>query len=120
MAFNYLASQSLASKLIKKFGMPAKLMRIVNGQPVFRSCIACETGFTPGEEIGKQSNPTDRVFLIDAKGLTQPPNMEAGDVLVTYKPPLYTVVDDQLRIRVPTGRLSPAGIVVYYELQVMR
>lgn len=120
MAFNYAAMQKTASKLIRKFGMPAKLLRTVNGQPVYRDCIAVETGFTPGEERGKLSNPTDRVFLIDAKELTQAPNLEAGDVLVTFTAPSYTQIDDKLKIRVPTGRMSPAGVVVYYELQVYR
>lgn len=112
--FNYTAMQGRAAKLIQKYGMPAFLER--NG--VKRDCIVVETGFDPKQDRGKLENPTDRVFLVQAKDLTQPPNKEAGDILVTLKAPDYTVQDERLRMRTPPGRLSPANIPIYWELQV--
>lgn len=108
--------QARAAKLIRKYGMPAKLRR--NG--VDRDCVVVETGFDPKEDRGKMENPTDRVFLVQAKDLTKPPNKEAGDVLVIYKAPTFTEVDDELKMRTPAGRLSPANIPIYWELQVYR
>lgn len=116
MAFNYIAMQGRAAKLIAKFGMPAKLSR--NG--VLRDCVVVETGFDPKEDKGKLENPTDRVFIVQAKDLTIPPNKEAGDVLITYKYPDYTEEDDRLRLRTPAARLSPANLPIYWEIQVFK
>lgn len=114
MGFNYLAMQARAAKLIAKYGMPAKLER--NG--IQRDCVVVETGFDPKESRGKIENPTDRVFIVQAKDLTIPPNMEAGDILVTFKWPDFSVVGERLRMRAPAGRLSPANLPIYWELQV--
>jgi len=114
--FNYNAMQNRAAKLITKYGMPAKLLR----GTTYRDCVVVETGFDPAEDRGKMENPTDRVFIVKAKDLTQPPNKEAGDILVTYKAPGYTEVDDQLKMRTPASRLSPANVPIYWEMQVYK
>lgn len=114
--FNYTAMQARAAKLITKYGMPAKLLR--NG--TYRDCTVVETGFDPSEDRGQLENPTDRVFMVKAKDFTQPPSKEAGDILVTYKAPGYTEVDEQLKMRTPAGRLSPANIPMYWEMQVYK
>lgn len=116
MAFNYVAMQARAAKLIAKYGMPAKLSR--NG--VLRDCIVVETGFDPREDRGKLENPTDRVFIVQAKDLQHPPNKEAGDILITFKFPTYTDEDDRLKMRTPAGRLSPANLPIYWEMQVYK
>jgi len=115
MAFNYIALQKRAAKLIAKYGMPAALMR--NG--VTRPCTVVETEYSPEEARGKLENPNDRVFLVAVPDLSIPPDREK-DALIIYKAPDYTVIDQTLKIRTPVGHLAPANIPAYYELQVYR
>ena len=107
MPHNYARSQSVADRMIRKYGAVAALRRA----NVDRMCYAVESDFTPAERAGKLINPVDRLFLVSSMGLLIPPNNEV-DTLI-FK-------GEVLRIKAPPGRLAPAGIVVYWELQVSR
>src|SRR5262245_14651574 len=109
MAYNYVRAQGVAHRMISKYGAPAVLRRS-DGD---RTCIACELDFTP-EETTRLANPTARLFLISVIGLTLPPNNEK-DRLITFDQ--NGAESEELRIIAPPGRLAPAGIVVYWELQ---
>jgi|SRR6185369_5224395 len=116
MAFNYIRSQAVADKMITKYGMKAKLRRPAAAD---RDVIVVETDYTPIERQGKLVNPTSRIFLVSAKNLAQPP-LYGTDVLVTLKAPDFTEDYEVLKIDQPPGRLSPGGIVIYWELAVSK
>ena len=112
MAYNYVRAQSVAARMITKYGWPAKLRRDSHTD---RDCIAVEIDQTPVAATGKNVNPVARVFLIASKDLSQPP-VDGKDALVTLNQDLTD--NEVLRIVSPPGRLAPAGIVVYWELHV--
>lgn len=112
MAYNYVRAQNVAHRMISKYGAPAVLRR---GTGEDRGCIACELDFTP-EETVKLANPTARLFLVSVVGLSMPPNNEK-DRLVTFAPDGSGNVSEVLKIVAPPGKIAPAGIVVYWELQ---
>ena len=108
MAYNYLRARSVADRMITKYGAPAALRR-ADGD---RLCIACELEFEP-RETTRLANPTARLFLVSTRYLEVPPNNEK-DRLITF---VNGVEAETLKIIAPPGRLAPAGIVVYWELQ---
>lgn len=114
MAYNYIRSQAVADKMITKYGMRAVLRR--DSLPD-RDCIVTETQYTPAERAGKLINPTDRIFLMNARNLALPP-LQGTDTLVTFVQPEGIVEDEVLKLTQKPGRLAPAGIVVYWEVVV--
>jgi hypothetical protein len=106
--------QRLADQMIRKYGTPAILRR--DGGD--RSCWAFISDYSPHERMGKLVNQTDRKALISPIGLTADPDSEQ-DRLVTLDPATGTELET-LRIIAPIGKLAPAQIVLYWELQVRR
>ena len=122
--FDYIRERGIADKLITKFGMAAKLRRIVSGSPVDRNCYVVITEYMPKDAASQLANPTDRQVIISA-GLgdvpTMPPDFEL-DQLVTFVQPLGTtpVIDEILPFTMPVKPIRPAGIVVLYQTSVRR
>jgi hypothetical protein len=111
---NYLRSQAVADRQIRKYGALAYLRR----DSVDRECYALEVQIS-AHERNALKNPTDRVFIVSAVGLAVPPTKD--DSLV--------VVDEASGTKLPPFRLSappaplqpkPGGLVIYYELQVQK
>lgn len=117
---DYTADQQTADDMIVEFGATAILRREDFED---RYCVACEIDATPQERIGKLMNAVDRIFLVsvyDPTGaLLDPPPQYQRDVLITLVPETDPSEEDEtLKIMAPVGRLAPAVIPVYYELQV--
>jgi hypothetical protein len=100
--------------MIRKYGAPAILRRASGDRP----CVAFISDYSPMERQGKLINQTDRKALLTPVGLTQDPDSEQ-DRLVTLDP-ATGAEKETLRIIAPIGKLAPAGIVVYWVLQVRR
>lgn len=114
MAYNYPRAQGVAARMIQKFGAACVLRRDAHTD---RDCIAAEIDYTPVERQGKLINPVARLFLVQAKDLSQPP-VSGKDALVTFNGD--GTENEVLRIIAPPGRLSPARTVVYWELQCVK
>ncbi len=116
--FDYIKTRASADKLIKKYGMKAKLRR----GGVDRDCVVVIPEYLSREKASEFANPTDRQVYISA-GLgdvpTTPPNNEL-DQLVTFVQPAGTVVDEILPFTAPVKPISPAGIVCVYSGTVRR
>jgi hypothetical protein len=112
---DYSRERAIANAMIAKYGSPAILRRENGGD---RSCIAFISEYTPHERVGKLINQTDRKALLSPVGLTLEPDSEQ-DTLVTLDPASGAELET-LRIVSPIGKLAPANIIVYWELQVRR
>lgn len=114
MAFNYSKSQATAARLIAKFGQSAIIRRMVNsGDPwnpvqtvTDYSCTIVELEYTAQEIDGTLIAASDKKVYISTGGLTITP--AASDNLV-YGGVSYSIASIK--------PLSPAGTVVYYEVQ---
>ena len=111
---DYSRQRSVADGMIRKYGVPAVLRR-ASGD---RSCVVFISDYTPQERVGKLINQTDRKALVTPVGLDVDPDSEQ-DRLVTLDP-LTGAEKETLRIIAPVGKLAPAEIVIYWELQVRR
>jgi hypothetical protein len=111
---DYSRQRSVADSMIRKYGRQA-ILRRDSGD---RSCWAFISDYTPQEKMGKLINQTDRKALISPIGLEIDPDSEQ-DKLVTIDPATNTELET-LRIIAPVGKLAPAEIVIYFELQVRR
>src|SRR5262245_29862830 len=109
---DYNRERAIADGMIRKYGRPAVLRR-ADGD---RSCWAFISEYTPQERIGSLKNATDRKALVSAVGLLIDPDSER-DTLVTFDP-ASGAEKPPLRIMSPVGKLAPADIVIYWELQV--
>ncbi len=113
MGYDWASSRATATRMINKFGTHAILRRATGD----RDCIACMVDFLPRSNPGQLRNMPDRTFLVSADGLTVPPDAEQ-DHLVWTDP--ETGTQEDMRLVAPIGKIAPAGIVLYYELQVRR
>jgi hypothetical protein len=111
---DYSAEVRIADRLISKYGAPAVLRRNTGD----RACVAFISEYSPHERIGKVINQTDRKALVSPVGLTAAPDSEQ-DRLVTLDP-VTGLELETLRIIAPIGKMAPAGVVVYWELQIRR
>lgn len=105
--------------MIRKFGARCVLRRVATDPiaPGDRNCIAAEVEFDSREKQGQLVNPTDRLFLVSALNLSVPPD-QFKDTLVTFVPKSNPPVEfEHLKITRTPGRLAPAQVVVYWELQ---
>jgi hypothetical protein len=106
--------------MIRKYGAPAVLRRRLDNPvaPGDRPCIAAEVEIKPEEKVGRMVNDVDRTVLISALGLDVAPN-QYDDVLVTFVPNTNPPQEfEHLKPVKAPGKLSPAGVVVYWELVV--
>lgn len=111
---DYIRQRNLADGMIRKYGAPA-ILRRDSGD---RSCWVFISDYTPQEKMGKLVNQTDRKALVSPIGLTADPDSEQ-DKLVTLDP-ATGAEKETLRIIAPIGKLAPAEIVIYWELQTRR
>jgi hypothetical protein len=109
----YTRQINLAYALIGKYGISAILRRSTGDRP----CVVFLSHF-PREQSGNLINQTDRRALLSPVGLTADPDSEL-DKLVTIDPETG-LESETLRIIAPIGKLAPADIVIYWELQVRR
>ena len=111
---DYARQRNLADGMIRKYGAPA-ILRRDSGD---RQCWVFISDYTPQEKMGKLINQTDRKALVSPIGLTADPDSEQ-DKLVTLDP-ATGAEKETLRIIAPIGKLAPAEIVIYFELQIRR
>lgn len=111
---DYSRQRSIADQMIRKYGKQA-ILRRDSGD---RSCWASIIEYTPHERVGKTINQTDRKALVSPIDLTIDPDSEQ-DKLVTLDP-ITGAEKETLRIISPVGKLAPAEIIIYWELQVRR
>jgi hypothetical protein len=111
---NYARQRNLADGMIRKYGAAAILRRATGD----RQCWAFISEYTPHEKMGKLINQTDRKALVSPIGLTDDPDSEQ-DKLVTLDP-ATGAEKETLRIIAPIGKLAPAEITIYWELQIRR
>jgi hypothetical protein len=117
-AFNYARSQATADRLIKRFGQTGTLRRPTStgpgynptaGEPEDHSCTFVVEDYTNREIDGARILATDKKVLLSKVGLAIEP--ATSDKLVVAGAEHHII-----RI----APLSPAGTVVFYELQVRR
>lgn len=112
MAYDWSARKATATMMITKYGRTA-ILRRTDGD---RDCTACEIMQAPRSHEGSLRNMPERTFLVVADGLIPAPDAEK-DHLVWLDPDGN---EESLRLISPIGRLAPAGVVLYYELQARR
>jgi hypothetical protein len=112
---DYARERTIADAMIRRYGAPAILRRDNGGD---RSCLAFISEYSPHERVGKLVNQTDRKALLSPIDLSIDPDSEQ-DTLVTLDPATGVELET-LRIISPVGKLAPANIVIYWELQVRR
>jgi hypothetical protein len=103
---------------IKRVGMMATLRREGAAD---RPCWMYFGQWSPAELMGRLIEPLDRVAVVSAVGLTDPPT-HTKDRLITFVQPVGAnrVEDENLRILSPPIRIDPAGIVIAWRLRVRR
>jgi hypothetical protein len=109
----YTRQINLAHAVIQKYGISAILRRSTGDRP----CIVF-LSHLPRERQGNLINQTDRRALLSPIGLTEDPDSEL-DKLVTIDPETG-LESETLRIIAPIGKLAPADIVIYWELQIRK
>lgn len=114
MAFDWAGRRATATRMITKYGARA-ILRRTSGD---RDCTACVIDFFPRSHQGELRNSPDRMVLVAADGLSEPPDAEK-DHLVTLDPGTGAEFES-LRLIAPIGKFAPAGTVVYYEIQARR
>lgn len=112
MAYNWAARRATATRMITKFGAKA-ILRRADGD---RDCIAVEDNATPRSHQGELRNMPEHTFLVVAEGLDPPPDSEKDHLV--WLP--GTPDEKSFRLNAPIGKLAPAGVVLYYELQTRR
>lgn len=112
MPYDWTSRRTTATRMISKYGCRAILRRSTGD----RNCIACMVEATPRPHQGELRNATERIVLVVADGLTVPPDAEKDHLI--WLDPVTGVELENLRLIAPIGKLAPAGIVVYWELQV--
>lgn len=100
---------------IKRIGMIAALRRDTGERP----CWLYFGAWTPRERMGGLIEPTDRLAIISAVGLSDPP-IHTRDRLITFVQPAGTAEDENLRIISVVERIAPAGVAIVWKLQVRR
>jgi hypothetical protein len=114
----------VVDRQIRRIGMIAALRR--EGAPD-RQCWMFFGQWTSRELMGGLINPEDRLAIISAVGLTDPP-LHTRDRLITFVQPASTsaiangraVIDENLRILSVAERIMPAGIAIAWKIRVRR
>lgn len=117
MVYNYNRSTATALRLIGSFGREAMLERAGVRRAVTCVLIDYKTSERQSNNLIQHG---DQKCLIAARNLTVPPDWEQ-DVLILGGPRKFEPGPfEKWRIIAPEGKLDPAGIVVYWELQVRK
>ncbi len=120
MGINYIGIRNRADRMIRRYGQTALLRRGETGYEIDRECTALEVQYNASEKRRLQ-NLTDRKMLISARDLTVAPDKELDRLVILDQSTLNNVPPTELevlKIFAPPGKLSPGGIVVYWEVQV--
>ena len=103
---------------IKRIGMSAALRR--EGSPD-RKIWMYFGQWTAREMMGRMIDPLERVAVVSALGLTDPPTHTRDRLITFVQPPAFVPVEDEnLRILAPPDRIDPAGVVIAWRLRVRR
>jgi hypothetical protein len=103
---------------IKRIGMIAALRR--EGSPD-RKIWMYFGQWTAREQMGRLIDPLDRLAIVSALGLTDPPTHTKDRLITFVQPPAFNPVEDEnLRILAPPDRNDPAGRVLAWRLRVRR
>lgn len=116
-AFNYTRTRATAERLIARFGQTGALRRMVSDNDPFNpelvptdyACTFAVLDYAKKDVDGTLIKQTDQMAYLSTAGLAITP--ETTDRLVVGGSPL-TVVN--------VKPLSPAGVTVFWELQVRR
>ena len=76
-----------------------------------RQCWMYFGAWNPRERMGGLIEPTDRLAIISAVGLSDPP-IHSKDRLITFVQPDGRVEDENLRIISVVERIAPAGVAI--------
>lgn len=118
-AFDYAKAKATADRLIQRFGQSGHLRRIAATGPAYdrspgaatdHACRFAVVDYMATEIDGTRVLATDKKVYLAKGSLTIEP--KASDVLVEADSSVYKIVS--------VAPLSPAGVVVVYELQVRR
>jgi hypothetical protein len=117
VAFDYTRPRATAERLIDRFGQTGALRRMVSDNdpfnptltPVDYACTFAVLDYSKRDIDGTLIRQTDQQIYLSTRGLTVVPD-------VTDKIVVGGVVLTIINIK----PLSPAGTVVYYELQVRK
>ncbi len=115
--FNYARTRATAERLLARFGQTGALRRMVSNNDPFNPelvptdypCTFAVLDYAKKDVDGTLIKQTDQMVYLSTAGLSVPP--ETTDRLVVADSPL-TVVN--------VKPLSPAGTVVFWELQVRK
>ena len=116
-AFNYARSRATAEKLIAKFGMAAVIRRQTNTGPAYDPvvidtdypCTLVVLEYEDARVDGTLIRQTDKLIYLSTKGLTITPT-EADKVIASAD--AYAILSIK--------PLSPAGLIVFWELQARK
>lgn len=117
MAFNFTRLQKVANSMISRWGAQCSLRRTVGGVIQDRPCICAIAQFHPLEHRGQMLDTTDRLAFVSPIGVTIAPDKEL-DSLITYIPGTSPPQVDEILKITKNGKIAPAGVVVYWELEV--
>lgn len=117
VAFNYARTCATAERLIDRFGQTGALRRMVSNDdpfnpvltPVDYACTFVVLDYAKKDIDGTLILQTDQMVYLSTQGLTIEPN-------VTDKVVVGGVVFTIINVK----PLSPAGVVVFYEMQVRK
>lgn len=114
MPYDWSPRRATATMMITKYGCRAILRRDEGD----RDCVACEVMQAPRSHQGELRNAPERVYLVVADGLSPAPDAEKDHLV--WLDPVTGAELENLRLIAPIGRLAPAGVVLYWELQTRR
>jgi hypothetical protein len=110
--------QLVVDREIRRIGMSAVLRREGAAD---RQIWMYFGQWSPAELMGRLIEPLDRVAVVSAVGLTDPPTHTKDRLITFVQPPSFTPVEDEnLRILSPPIRIDPAGVVIAWRLRVRR
>jgi hypothetical protein len=110
---NYARLQIVADKMISKYGQTAILRRSTGD----RACIAVCVDYKPVVNTGPKADMIPQMYLVSAANLDPGPDM-GRDTLILIDP-VSGAESAPLKIVAPSTKLSPGGIVVYWEIHII-
>jgi hypothetical protein len=108
-AFDYARAKATASRLIARYGMAAAIRRVISGSPVTHSCKLVVMNYDDRKIDGTLIKATDKLLYVSTEGLNIKLNQSDK------------IIIDGLEYAVVTCKpLSPAGMILYWEVQARR
>jgi len=117
MGFNYARSQATASRLIAKFGMTGAIVRLTKSGPSYdptvteasHACVLVDLDYKDTLIDGSNIKRGDRMVYVAMQGLDIVPSVADKITINTVQHAIISVKP-----------LSPAGLVVFYEIQARK